>query len=123
MSNDIKDRSKERRPGIIGKAKSVARDAQSFKQEVQDFTTNIQSGDIGAGSWNTNLYEMLGQNVGDALTGKMPFKSIAKKTLQDFAFAIDLPVKKDVSLGFRTEGIDTPGGPTRDYRFSLTKKF
>ena len=123
MADDIKNRNMERRPGIIGTAKTIAKDAQKIGKEFQDYTTTMQTGNVGPGSYHTNLYDTLGQNVGDALMGNMPFKSVAKKTLEDFAFGLDLPVNKDVSLGFDTKGINTPKGSFRDFKFSLTKKF
>ena len=113
----------ERRPGIIGTAKTIAKDVQKIGKEFQDYTTTMQTGDVGSGSYSHNLYDTLGQNVGDALMGNMPFKSVAKKTLEDFAVGVDLPVSKDVSLGFNTKGVNTPGGKFRDFKFSLTKKF
>ena len=120
MSNEIKDRSKERRPGIIGTAKTIAKDVQKFGKEVQDVTTTMSTGNLGSGSWDTNLYEMLGKNVGDALTGTMPFKSIAKKTLDDFAFGIGLPVGSSSSIRFDTKPGEQKG---RDYNLTFTKKF
>ena len=121
--SDVKNRNMERRPGLIGIAKTIAKDVQKFGKEFQDYTTTMQSGDIGTGSYSHNLYDTLGHNVADALLGKTPFKSVGKKTLKDFAIGLDLPVSKDVSLGFDTKGINTPGGKFRDFKFSLTKKF
>ena len=120
MSNEIKDRSKERRPGIIGKAKSVARDAQSFKQEVQDFTTNIQSGDIGAGSWNTNLMDTLGSSVYEGIIGKQSVGSIGKSAIERALFGISFPVGSNSSIRLDTKPGEQKG---RDYNLTFTKKF
>tara|TARA_R100000152_G_C6704179_1_gene133065 strand:+ start:289 stop:651 length:363 start_codon:yes stop_codon:yes gene_type:complete len=120
MSNEIKDRSKERRPGIIGTAKTIAKDVQKFGKEVQDFTTTMQTGEVGSGSWNTNLMDTLGSSVYEGIIGKQSVGSIGKSAIERALFGISFPVGSDSSIRFDTKPGEQKG---RDYNLTFTKKF
>ena len=114
----------ERRPGLIGTTKTIAKDVQKFGKEVKDVTSTIQKGDLAGGNWNTNLMDMIGSSIYEGIIGKQSVGGIGKSAIERALFGIDFPINTDTSLGFETKPIEIPGGKsTRDFEFTITKKF
>jgi len=123
MSDGLKNRNMERRPGIIGAAKTIAKDVKGVVSEAKKYTSDMQTGEVGGGSWSTNLFDTLGTSVYEGIIGKQSVGGIGKSAVERALFGIDFPINSDTSVGFETKPIDIPGGSTRDFKFSLTKKF
>ena len=57
----------ERRPGIIGTAKTIAKDVKGVVSEAKKYTSDMQKGEVGGGNWSTNLFDTLGTSVYESL--------------------------------------------------------
>ena len=113
MANGIKDRSKERRPGVLS---NVIDSASSTYQNIE----GSQQGKWGKLSYRTNLLNQLGEDLMSVMQGRTG----GKKAIERSLFGIEFDVGDDKSIGFETKPMYGEGvEPTRDYRVSFKKTF
>ena len=117
MANGIKDRSKERRPGVLS---NVIDSASSTYQNIE----GSQQGKWGKLSYRTNLLNQLGSSLYGAIRGGEGFGNVGKSALEKSLFGIEFDVGGGGYIGAET-GIerDQYAPPTRGFRLNVGKRF